>query len=91
MHSVDPEIPSLVFQVSAPTDFRDMAWSAGNKLAYINVFKVTAAGTVEVRMKAPRDGHATESLVLEAGETVQGRIVELVDADVACYPIMVWR
>jgi hypothetical protein len=89
-HPLADDIPTFLFQISEATDFANIA-RKGNRMGHCTHFKVTAAGTVTVRLKMPRDGAGTEALVLEAGETMCGKVAEIVAADAGCFPITVWR
>jgi len=89
-HPLADDIPTFVFQITEATDFATVK-RKGEPMWHCSHFKVTAAGTVVVRLKLPRDGAATESLELEAGETLCAKVAEIVSADAGCFPITVWR
>lgn len=78
------------FQTSAAMDFRATVKRNGRPMSHALAVMVAGAGTVELRLKLPRDGAETETFVLTEGQTLPGKFVEIVSAESACFPITVW-
>lgn len=78
-------------EIVAPANFQDDYETGGVKWGGIRWFEVTGAGTVVVRLVSPRDGAATESFTMIAGQVLTGQIAEIVSASAPCYPIKAFR
>lgn len=89
MRHVREDAPPFLFEIAAATDFKTIERS-GVAMSHAILLKVTGAGSLEVKLKIPRGGAATETLTMVDGEAIPGQFVGVVAADSGCYPIKVW-
>jgi hypothetical protein len=84
--------PICATQITDAADFGDATSYSSNGKAWglVRFLKVAGAGSITVRFRFPRDTSGTETLTMEAGETLPGQVVALLAADPACFPIKVW-
>jgi len=82
------DAPSLIFPITVATNFKDVL-KGKTPMGHCTAFRVTGAGNVTVRCKRARADHETEVLPCLEGETVYGKITEIVAADAGCFPIVV--
>lgn len=84
--------PCPVEIASGAADFTSSTYALkGVPWGGVRAIKVTGAGSLVVVVASPRDGHATESYTMEAGQTIPGQFVKIeASTSGGCYPLVVF-